>query len=414
MQRGEVFDRLTESMQKHATAVPTKDIDIKRMLRQLGEPICLFGEDPIDRRNRLKHVLASKQATNLQLNNHTESDTIAKHVTGGAEVAEIKAFLIDFSIPRAQRRIANEQRITQPRVDELNSLGREFSNYVLTASEFVEKRPLTHVSITDKIFAVASLSGTISTYDIESMEQIDVIQSHEDRITGLAFVGDVLFSTSTDGTMCSLNGSEHLNLETPIHCVAAHPSTRIALCGMSDGTFCVYDRETGKVVSRMKSSDGVLSTLACHGDGGVVLAGGADTVARLWDLRSMHSIKVLRNHTDTLTCSLFDAGFHALTGSADSSMICWDMRNLERSKRIGGHTGPVSSISLRGDILMSSSFDKTIKIWSMLDFRTYHTITDCPYSISGCVFGETTNSRKPLIISVARDGSWRYHSDDFL
>merc|ERR1719461_1739926 len=38
--------------------VSTDDAQVKKDLRQLGQPICLFGEGPAERRNRLKELLA--------------------------------------------------------------------------------------------------------------------------------------------------------------------------------------------------------------------------------------------------------------------------------------------------------------------------------------------------------------------
>lgn len=38
--------------------MPTADADIKAKLRELGEPICLFGEGPADRRERLRLLIA--------------------------------------------------------------------------------------------------------------------------------------------------------------------------------------------------------------------------------------------------------------------------------------------------------------------------------------------------------------------
>lgn len=38
--------------------VSTDDVEVKKNLRQLNEPICLFGEGPAERRKRLKELLA--------------------------------------------------------------------------------------------------------------------------------------------------------------------------------------------------------------------------------------------------------------------------------------------------------------------------------------------------------------------
>ena len=40
--------------------IPTNDKEVKMRLRELGKPICLFGETNIDRRERLKKQLTSK------------------------------------------------------------------------------------------------------------------------------------------------------------------------------------------------------------------------------------------------------------------------------------------------------------------------------------------------------------------
>lgn len=39
--------------------VSTDDAEVKKNLRQLNEPICLFGEGPAERRKRLKDLLAA-------------------------------------------------------------------------------------------------------------------------------------------------------------------------------------------------------------------------------------------------------------------------------------------------------------------------------------------------------------------
>lgn len=52
----EGFERRKKARQIN---VSTDDSEVKKNLRQLGEPICLFGEGPADRRSRLRELLAS-------------------------------------------------------------------------------------------------------------------------------------------------------------------------------------------------------------------------------------------------------------------------------------------------------------------------------------------------------------------
>lgn len=51
----EEFERRKKARQIN---VSTDDAEVKKNLRQLGEPICLFGEGPAERRQRLRDILS--------------------------------------------------------------------------------------------------------------------------------------------------------------------------------------------------------------------------------------------------------------------------------------------------------------------------------------------------------------------
>lgn len=51
----EEFERRRKARQIN---VSTDDTEVRRSLRQLGEPVCLFGEGPAERRARLRDLLS--------------------------------------------------------------------------------------------------------------------------------------------------------------------------------------------------------------------------------------------------------------------------------------------------------------------------------------------------------------------
>lgn len=51
----EEFERRRKARQIN---VSTDDVEVKKNLRHLNEPVCLFGEGPAERRRRLKDLLA--------------------------------------------------------------------------------------------------------------------------------------------------------------------------------------------------------------------------------------------------------------------------------------------------------------------------------------------------------------------
>ena len=54
VEHAEVLNRIHLRNVANNIAVPTDDVIVKQRLRELGEPICYFGEDKGDRRDRLK------------------------------------------------------------------------------------------------------------------------------------------------------------------------------------------------------------------------------------------------------------------------------------------------------------------------------------------------------------------------
>ena len=51
--KAEMMEEFERRRRVRAITVSTNDSEVKSELRLLGEPTCLFGEGPADRRNRL-------------------------------------------------------------------------------------------------------------------------------------------------------------------------------------------------------------------------------------------------------------------------------------------------------------------------------------------------------------------------
>jgi len=105
-------------------------------------------------------------------------------------------------------------------------------------------------------------------------------------------------------------------------------------------------------------------------------------VQRNW-IEGKPNVSTLSQHTGTVTCLKFDATNRLISGSDDGSLVLWELNSpLERSVHLFqqhhnntklthrvnsfvGHGGPVWCLDLQGDTLVSGSYDKTIKVWSV-------------------------------------------------
>ena len=101
-----------------AITVSTSDIDVKTDLRQLGEPICLFGEGPAERRVRLRELLGTlgedvikrRKIMDSMTMEDEEDQSIKNEQTwyheGPDSLRVAREWIAQFSIPRAKGRLA--------------------------------------------------------------------------------------------------------------------------------------------------------------------------------------------------------------------------------------------------------------------------------------------------------------------
>jgi U4/U6 small nuclear ribonucleoprotein PRP4 len=63
----ESLRKLAETQRARNIVVPTDINEIKSRLRELGQPVTLFGEGPADRRERLRETIASLELNDEEL-----------------------------------------------------------------------------------------------------------------------------------------------------------------------------------------------------------------------------------------------------------------------------------------------------------------------------------------------------------
>src|SRR6185369_1108692 len=90
-------------------AIPTDELEVKLMLRQLGHPICLFGEDKPDRRERLRSLLSQLDDDQVHQILHKDEprrqmqklDEETWYHEGPASLRDAKVFIARYSLPKA-------------------------------------------------------------------------------------------------------------------------------------------------------------------------------------------------------------------------------------------------------------------------------------------------------------------------
>ncbi|KAI0342859.1 ribosome biogenesis protein Sqt1 [Trametopsis cervina] len=143
--------------------------------------------------------------------------------------------------------------------------------------------------------------------------------------------------------------------------LAVNPASTIVVVGGQSGSVRVVSLTKGEVVSALgghKEEESVESVVFVDlagtgqtGNAGVVVTGGTDGKACIWDLGTMR-LRTTLEHEDAVTTLLAlpaPKSYLLVTGSADKSLKTWDARTGTLIKEHKGHRGPIFGATLSHD-----------------------------------------------------------------
>lgn len=98
--------------------VSTDDGEVKRNLRQLGEPICLFGEGPAERRSRLRDILSRLGEDSVIRREAEEERKLFEkdqeqtwYHEGPESLIIARRWIAEYSLPRAKARLEEARKL---------------------------------------------------------------------------------------------------------------------------------------------------------------------------------------------------------------------------------------------------------------------------------------------------------------
>ncbi|KAG8628536.1 hypothetical protein KVT40_004409 [Elsinoe batatas] len=451
----EVLAEMSRKREAAAIAVPTDDGHVRRKLREMNEPMTLFGERPEDRRDRLRKLMyVQQQGANGDVD-MDEADEEADdsnqefYTTGTRELLEARKAMAHFSLPRARRRVEYQKLESgiplKKHVDHRNVVRERLGGFELFGSQIAGDRPVSMARFAPSgdMVAAGNWGGTIRLLDVPNLDEKMVLRGHTSQVSGISwFPGATLADsiTSKDSLNLASGGGEgHVNLwsltqDTPMATleghsgrvcrVEFHPSGRFIASASYDTTWRLWDVETTTELLLQEGHSREAFAIAFNQDGSLVATGGLDSIACLWDVRTGRRVLTLESHIAPLYALDWSVdGYRIMTGSGDGFAKCWDIRMMRETASIGAHRGGVTDLRWykgldgpvnwnpedsmsdelsprkAGSFFVSSGFDKNVNIFSSDDWVLCKSLT----GHSGNVLSVDTTSDAKWIVSSGYD-----------
>jgi U4/U6 small nuclear ribonucleoprotein PRP4 len=359
-----------------AMVVPTDDTRVRARLRELGEPITLFGEGPSERRDRLRELLTdmAEQQGGVEIEieeAEEEGEQQEEFFTeGGNELLEARKDIARYSLPRAKARVARlKDESTIPlrtHVKHRKAVKEKLQGFDLYGSQIAGDRPVSicRFAPDGQTIAAGNWSGGIKLLGVPNLEEKASFNAHTDRVGGLSwFPGATLPTANVSPSTVNLisgGGEGNLNLwaldqEKPLATLSGHsgrvcrtefhPSGRYAASASFDSSWRLWDVETATELLLQEGHSREVYTVAFNSDGSLVASGGFDSIGRIWDLRTGRNVMILDGHIREIYGMDWGVdGHRVLSGSGDGWVKCWDLRQMKETGGIGAHKSVVSDL----------------------------------------------------------------------
>lgn len=257
----------------------------------------------------------------------------------------------------------------------------------------------------DRYALTASDDSTIILWDVKTGDSLYTFWAHEARVTSVNFSPDGLYfvSSGADGScfMWDLQSKKIVDTlsfrKNPIYFANFSPDSNYVFFASYDGNIYGYNIKEGKVIKTYATRyrNNHIHHFSINLNKKLMAAVSHLGLIFIWDYDTTkdvatHNYKFLLSH-DTISYPAINTGYFNSNGSwlitagSDARVLRWNPETGELidSIAIGEHLNSITTALFSFDdaMLLTSSWDSTVKIFNRTKLGLQIDTTDCPFSI---------------------------------
>jgi hypothetical protein len=159
--------------------------------------------------------------------------------------------------------------------------------------------------------------------------------------------------------------------------VAVAPDGRMIVSGGDEGVAKLWDAKTGTLQKTFEGHRSSVRAVAFSPDSRFIVSGSLDNTLKLWDADSGRLLHTLEGHSGSVHAATFSPdGKTVLSGGGDKTLRFWEMETGRLIKTLEAHGDGVrtAAFSPDGEMVLSGSDDTTLKIWDAASSRLIRTL----------------------------------------
>lgn len=249
------------------------------------------------------------------------------------------------------------------------------------------------LSVNQDFLFSAHDNNKILVWDSGTLEKVEKLEGHTNKVTCLCINERILVSGSDDKSLIiwnlttfkptSLNGHKW-----SVSSLSFTHDNNFIISASYDSTLIVWNSFTCAKVHILKGGSWAYNCVLSINRSKYIVTGGEDAVLGLWDFKKKCIKKEITGHTKPVSCFYFSEDCKLLaTGSADKTVRVWNLmkRNIKRVMK--GHEGTVVAVEIASNnaFLISGSDDRTLRVWKIKEKSVQQVIFYNHFSSISCV-----------------------------